>query len=253
MNANRKFSVTQLLSYSDLIKALSRSRLEGYSVQGDADSIDAVSRYVWNMRLASAFLPVLHLVEVSFRNALYVTGTHSTRNRRLTFRNRIACWLDAEENGVPLLEQGEVREVNAAAIRLGRDHRRKSAGHLVGQLTFGFWVQLCNAPYEQGRRSGPQLWPAAAAAFPGCPKKKRHREAIRRLFNDIRIFRNRALHHAPLWDQHLTVENERLLEALSWMNQDLSSAAQHHCAIARLISDGHAPHRDLAANLMRFG
>jgi len=109
------------------------------------------------MALAAAVTPVLHLVEVAFRNALYAAGVEATATRRLRWRT-VNCWLDAIPS---LLEPREERDVAEAVQRLGKSSRRHSPGHLVGQLGFGFWLRLCNRPYEHGRASGPQLWPAA--------------------------------------------------------------------------------------------
>ena len=49
------------------------------------------------------------------------------------------------------------------------DRDKRTAGHLVAQLTFGFWVRLGNAPYDHGNSLGPGLWPYAASRFRLCP------------------------------------------------------------------------------------
>ena len=69
------------VTYAAVCRSLSKERLGGYSLATDSDSVDAVSRYVWNMALCSALLPVLHVVEVAFRNALYSAGVESTGGR----------------------------------------------------------------------------------------------------------------------------------------------------------------------------
>src|SRR4051812_49141712 len=116
---------TATVSYAALCRGLSKERLAGYSLQSDNDSVDAVARYEWNMALVSAMLPVLHLVEVAFRNALYAAGVESTSARALK-AGRVPCWLDAQPS---ILERQEAAEVADAIVRLGRS-RRHTPGHL---------------------------------------------------------------------------------------------------------------------------
>ena len=68
-----------------------------------------------------------------------------------------------------LLQQGEANTVNEWIMRLGMSPARRPAGHLVAELNFGFWVRLCNAPYDHGNSLGPGLWPYAASRFRLCP------------------------------------------------------------------------------------
>ena len=170
-----------LLSYSALLLSLSRSRLSAYSLETDHDSTDAVARYAWNMALGAAFQPVLHLVEVALRNAIYDVGVQTTSARGFKARV-IPCWLDASPS---MLEHKEEHDVLEAVRRLGTNPRRHTPGHLVGQLGIGFWTRLCNRPYEHGRSGGPQLWPAAAKRFPNCPREKRNRADISNAFDDL--------------------------------------------------------------------
>jgi hypothetical protein len=142
------------VTYAAVCRGLSKERFAGYSLTTDSDSVDAVARYVWNMALCSALWPALHLVEVAFRNAIYAAGVEATAHRRLV-THTVPCWLDAQPS---LLQRAEERDVSEAIMRLGA-RRRHTPGHLVGQLGFGFWVRLCQRPYEQGNTSGPQLWP----------------------------------------------------------------------------------------------
>lgn len=64
-------------------------------------------------------------------------------------------------------------------------------------------------PYEQGNRGGPQLWPTATRAFPGCPKPKRNRSDIGGAFGELRDIRNDVTHHQPVWDRNPRKLNAR--------------------------------------------
>ena len=221
------------VSYAALCRSLSRERLAGYSLETDQDSADAVARYQWNLALASAMHPLLHLVEIAFRNAIFDAGVEA--NARRPYRTRvIPCWLDAVPS---LLAPREQADVDEAVLRLGNTPRRLTPGHLVSHLGFGFWVRLCNRPYEQGRAAGPQLWPTAAKRFPGCPRHLRTRPDLGRAYSDTRDFRNLIAHHQPIWDRNPVEAYASAVERLSWLNPSLAKAADE-LARVRAIHDG---------------
>jgi hypothetical protein len=215
-------ATSHAVSYRSLFRSLSQKRFAAYSLENDHDSVDAAARYLWNMALAAAITPALHLVEVSFRNAIYEVGCETTAGRHLK-TGTVPCWLDATPT---LLEPREEAEVTKAVFRLGRNPRRHTPGHLVGQLGFGFWVALCERPYEHGRASGPQLWPRAVKRFQNAPRQDRNRATIRGAMNDIREFRNLIAHHLPIWDRDPVHWHTRALDVLGWMNPNLAAVAR---------------------------
>lgn len=227
------------VTYAALCRSLSRERLAAYSLETDKDSIDAVARYQWNMVLAAAVTPVLHLVEVAFRNAVYAAGVQTTAGRPLKWRT-IPCWLDAIPS---LLEPREERDVAEAVMRLGKNPQRHTPGHLVGQLGFGFWLRLCNRPYEHGRASGPQLWPTATKYFPGCPRGSRNRADISRAFGEVRDFRNLVAHHQPIWDRDPLGHHRLALQRLGWLNPSLAAVAEELSTARKVYEDGYEPYR----------
>lgn len=237
------------LTYRALVRSLSPARLAAYSLDTDRDSIDCVSRYMWNLALAAALQTTLHVVEVTFRNALFEAGVQTTAGRSLRY-GRIACWLDARPS---LLQPKERAAVAEARKSLGRHRRRCTPGHLVARLGFGFWVRLCHAPYEQGNRGGPQLWPAATRAFPGCLKSKRNRADIGRAFGELRDIRNDVAHHQPVWDKNPPKLNTRALQLLGWMNPPMQQAVAHFSRVDTIYAVGPNVFRDDAAVVMCVG
>jgi hypothetical protein len=205
-----------------------------------------VARYQWNLALAAAVTPVLHLVEVAFRNAIYAAGVEATARRSLKWRI-VPCWLDATPS---LLEAREERDVFEAALRLGKDPQRHTPGHLVGQLGFGFWLRLCNRPYEHGRVTGPQLWPAAAKRFPHCPRISRNRTDISRAFSEVRDFRNLIAHHQPIWDRNPLGQHQAALSRLGWMNPSLAAVAAELSTVEAVYREGHEQYRPALARVL---
>lgn len=225
------------VTYSELCKNLSADRLAAYSIDTDHDSVDAVARYKWNMALGAAITPTLHLLEVAFRNALYEVGCSTTAGR-VKATNHVRCWLDASPS---FLAAGEERAVAEAIRHLGASRRK--AGHLVAQLTFGFWVRLCHRPYAHGRLSGARLWPAALSRFPGCPRRYRNQNDISDAFGKMRDFRNSVAHHQPVWDRKPVEVHERALELLSWLSQDLANVADQLSTVRTVYDSGPSAYR----------
>jgi hypothetical protein len=234
------------VSYAALCRSLSRERLAAYSLETDKDSIDGVARYQWNMALAAAVTPVLHLVEVAFRNAIYTAGIETTAGRQVKWRI-VPCWLDTTPT---LLETREERDVIEAVLRLGKNPRRHTPGHLIGELGFGFWLRLCNRPYEHGRSSGPQLWPAATKRFPHCPRSSRNRTDIGRAFAEVRDFRNLVAHHQPIWDRDPVGRHRLALELLGWMNPSLAAVAEELSTVETIFEEGHERYRTVLARVL---
>ena len=58
--------MTSSIEAWNLRYALERARLPG-----DIDELDAIARYVWNMAVCGHLYPVLHAVEITFRNQLH--------------------------------------------------------------------------------------------------------------------------------------------------------------------------------------
>lgn len=60
---------------SQIQLALSIERIGAYRLAEDQDSIEQITRYLWNLSLCEAFYPALHALEVAFRNSLYNAAT----------------------------------------------------------------------------------------------------------------------------------------------------------------------------------
>jgi hypothetical protein len=228
--------------------SLSEARLAAYSLTTDTDSSDAAARYLWNMALANALQSVLHVAEVAFRNAIYIAGEESTRALPLSF-GTVSCWLDS----VPSLLQPKEAEDVAAAVRdLGRNRpQRRTPGHLVSRLSFGFWVRMCQRPYEHGNLSGPRLWPhAITRRFAHAPSLKRNREAVFRHADRVREARNLVAHHQPVWDRNPVALETDAIDLISWMNPSIASAVRAASRVGRIASAGHGHYRALGEQLI---
>jgi hypothetical protein len=237
-----------LIAFKTAAFSLSHERLAAYSLDSDIDSGDAAARYLWNMALANALQSVLHVTEIAFRNALFIAGAEAAaRAGALTF-GTIPCWLDA----VPTLLQTKEAEDVAVVVRdLSRKPKRCTPGHLVSRMSFGFWVRLCQRPYEHGNVFGPKLWPyAITRRFANAPKAMRNREAVFRRADRIRDTRNMVAHHQPLWDADPVGRSNEALELIAWMNPNLARAVAQAASVDSVYAAGPRAYRALGEHLI---
>jgi hypothetical protein len=244
-------STTQpLISYAALERAFSAPRLQAYGKLTDRDETDKVARYIWNLALANAMQPVLHSLEVAFRNDVARAAARITATRKFETAD-IPSWLDAAPS---MLMEHERRKVLDAKERLGGDPRRWTEGHLIAMLDFGFWVALCRDSYADTRGEGPRLWPRARDhAFQKRPRSATTRAEVFHRFARIRKFRNRVAHHEPIWDRDYLVQHEYILESLSWISPRLAEALREMSPGPAVFHAGAEAYRPHAETLLGTG
>lgn len=220
---------TQVVSMAAIQRGMSAERIAKYyrkDSNGEVDGdVEAVARYLWNVALQSTLVPALHAAELTIRNAVFDASVR-VANWRGRSVQEINCWLDATPS---LLFRKEETAVADAKDHLRANPRSMTPGHLVAKLSFGFWVNLLNSAYEQGRTDGPALWPRGAKMFQGVPSAERNRVDLRRRFDAGRRFRNRVFHHEPIWDQEPARDYEHVLETLRHLNPGISRAVHSTC------------------------
>jgi hypothetical protein len=240
----------QVLSLAALTHALSAQRLDAYRTAADADELDGVARYMWNVALCSALQPAIHVLEVTFRNVLYAGSVKVLAGRKMAYAD-IRSWLDASPTLLMPREHAAVVRAKEQ-LRKRRHPRPVDAGDLLATLGFGFWTALCDAPYEQTRRAGPRLWPGILKhAFIFAPREVRSRPALMHRVDSIRELRNRISHHEPVWKLDLPAQHARILETLAWMNRTAEGFARAQCRIDRVYGEGPEAFRDHAERIFR--
>ena len=121
-----------MLSIEGLRSAFSEERLCAYALPDDADEVDGVARYLWNLALCSALHPALHTLEIAVRNRLFKISKRIVDETKLSF-DRVPCWLDAQPS---LLADRERRAVEKAKNTIRRHRRPMTEGRLVSALGF---------------------------------------------------------------------------------------------------------------------
>jgi hypothetical protein len=196
---------------SQLHRPLSQIRLETYRPPNGPD-IEMITNYFWDIALAEALLPALHGVELALRNSLHTQLSQVYGN---------PMWF--YQPGV--LEPGQLGQLAAALRQLAERRTQPTDGHIVAELTFGFWVALISDPYQQ-RLWQPNRYALLRNAFPNVAGLSR--QQIHRRYNLIRRdLRNRVFHYEAIWDRpNLQQEHQDILEAIRWISPDFERAVR---------------------------
>lgn len=185
----------------EMIRLLSVPRLSTYRVVSGGDLKAAVELYQWNLEISASLFAAIHYLEVALRN---------TVDAALTARyGGAGAWFDVV--GVPLSAgaRDQVRRAKASASRPGHV---VTQGHVVAELSFGFWGSFFAEAYSR------TLWrQCLRQAFPRARRGRLHSdlEAIRRV-------RNRIAHHEPLIGYDLAEEYRRVLRTAEQIDMRLA-------------------------------
>lgn len=190
-----------------LLKAFSKPRMASYLTAAGGDTSVAMRLYWWNVAVSATLYGPLHCLEVTLRNALHDELTR--------FHRRPDWWSCAplSRNGLRLVDGAREKcERNAVAPA--------SVDSIVAELSFGFWISLVSGArgYDRG------FWvPATHKAFPHY--RGRRADLHDALLSLVR-FRNRIMHHEPVFHRHLAADHAKIYRVLGYLSPELAVEAQ---------------------------
>jgi hypothetical protein len=210
---------------------LSEARLTPYLSAASGDLSLALARYYWNVELCRVFYPMLHALEIAFRNSL---DRAIVVNFPVRAYDHIPSWIDRQPRvAIHPGAEGQIQRAKEKLLQrdaytggLVKDHRRVH-GDLVASMSFGFWAGLLERAYEHPGIRGVWLWPDhARTVFPAAGGEPM--PALRSAFNQIRHFRNRVFHHEPVWPKRPSEPSPKerydaILTALRWLAPEQAS------------------------------
>lgn len=215
-------------------RALSSARLAPYYAIAQGDREFALQHYLWNARLAKAFLFPLQVAEVVTRNTMYnsLAAIHGPD------------WLTAQ----PFALAPE------SALSLSRALARLPANpmpdEIVAALTFDFWSNLFRKHYDP-------VWDAAALAltFPDAQGGVTRRQ-VQQLVAPINRLRNRIAHHEPIHQMAHRQELSRILELIGYCSTPVHDWTEKHTTVMAIVrspptSASSRPGRPLVATNLR--
>lgn len=95
------------------------------------------------------------------------------------------------------------KEIVDAKVRIAQRGHAPDGPRIIAALDLGFWTGLCNREYEQGVNTPAghvPLWPALFHHLGAAlPRDLRTRAVLSEYLGRVRLIRNRASHHEPLW------------------------------------------------------
>ncbi|MET7691046.1 hypothetical protein ABZT06_24220 [Streptomyces sp. NPDC005483] len=201
-----------------LLKAFSKPRMAAYLAAAGGDGMVAMRLYWWNVAASAALFGPLHCLEVTLRNAL-----HDVLVRE---HGRPDWWASA-----PLNRNG-LRLIDEARARGERDGRAPaSADDIVAELSFGFWISLVSGArgYDRG------FWvPTTRKAFP-CYSGRRA-DLHDSLLSLVR-FRNRIMHHEPVFHRHLAADHAKIYRVLGYLSPELAKEVQAMDRFPAVLAD----------------
>lgn len=194
-------------------QAISVKRLDAYRQSPTDDNTEIIARYVWNMHMCEALYPSLQCLEISLRNSLYNSITHSEGN---------VSWFSPRST---LLDRTEIDTLSKAENKLRQARKPIIPDRIIAELSFGFWTSLLSSKYEQ------TIWNRAAKlAFPQCPRSMRKRRLVAPRLHEIRHLRNRVFHYEPIWRQpNLCSQHAQIMETIEWISPEMKEIAGASC------------------------
>ena len=191
---------------NSLEASITRKRLAKYLAATGDDLDKALQLYEENTRLSEAFYSPLQAVEVCLRNKL---------NVQLSGR----FGSDWFQNGQPGFHPDSEQMIVDALRDLQHKPLPTDPDDVVAELKFAFWVGLIGPKYDS------TLWRQCLhRAF----LVRKPRSVIHGRFNALRRFRNRIMHHEPIFHRPLLQLHNELIDSIRWMCSDTSSWAAFH-------------------------
>ncbi|GAB17594.1 hypothetical protein GOEFS_036_00330 [Gordonia effusa NBRC 100432] len=263
IDGTRRVASTQPASsahdrHSRLLDRISGERVAPYSRIAQGHGRNTLAYYHWNTQLAAAYLELLSVAEVVFRN---------TVNEQLREWCRVRTgedvWLTSN-TALPYPLDKLFESVRQGAMSRARDaktvrdstpgHERTGSplteGDLLSQVTFGQWHGLF--PYKEGAAADPttngyrlRIWGEALhTAFPPDVNPG----DVRWLLFRLTYFRNRVAHHECIISPPLPPDRRHPLRArlrdvftlLRWIDPGIHEWASGSNRVSGLLNTGAA-------------
>ena len=198
--------------------SISADRFATYLTAAKGNERHALDLYLYNARLAKAFLYPLHVGEVTLRNAIdgVLQDLHG------------AAW-PTNRGFQAQLTQESLKSLTKALQRAGAIQPNPPRGQVVATLTFDFWSNLFRPDYDR------PLWQVnLRKALPHCLPRTTRAE-VQILVRDINFLRNRIAHHEPILSVNATRLHADIVRLVEMRNPSMSRWLRHHSTLSTVI------------------
>lgn len=246
-----------------LVELISKPRLSPYMRACNDNLSQAFELYAWNLELGASFYAPLAILEIVVRNAMHreltaLFGASWHRNEQfqrvgtkiIEARLSVVSGRPPQKASTDILTQpakidGKLRAERARKMGPTSPIGTKEApttDDIVASLDFGYWTSLLNRDVEN------TLYAAGLyKAFPHAPharKKKPHRAQIAEKLRDLRIFRNRVMHHEPLFNRKsIRKDLQSIIEVCGWIAPTAEEWVKHLSKVEATLETAPIPLR----------
>lgn len=224
--------------FAGIQRSISAERFSPY-INATAAPLDAAVIYYWNIALAEALYPTLAAFEIALRNTIHDSLTARQGGDEFWFR--------------AVLAPAHLREYAGTHARLIENGvANPTAGKIVSELKFWIWTQILSSLYHSTLWA-PNRTALLLTAFPNLPRIPNNRHYVYERCNDIRMLRNRVMHHEPIWQgmkfqrkraprATYTIEalHARIDEAIGWINPELQRSIRQFDRFGEVFTNGRA-------------
>ena len=195
----------------NLVSIFSPNRLNAYKFSRDDKDSVLLERYSYNIRISQAFYPILSILEIALRNKINNAIDQTLK----------PDWLLAEINKQDILKDKEYKNLIAAKNKLERSNKSITKGHLMAELSFGFWIHLCTKSYKTKLWHTKNFFRTVFKNYPNMSQFDKMSSIYPVLKQSLEI-RNRIFHHEIIITNQIGIENiyNKMKELLFYIDED---------------------------------
>jgi len=210
------------LHIANLRGDLSPERLLRYErLSSRAGLPGALALYDWDVRLSGAFFEEIHYLEVVLRNALATRLTDMNGGNSEWFKR--SDWFTDKS----------FSDITDALWRLDKRRKPKTSGHVISELSLGFWRFLTAARYHQ------LFWQKTNGfhqAFPGLSDALHHRGDVYDIVQELNLLRNRIAHHQSILERDHLADHATIVQLVGWISPDSAMLLTMVGRVPRLVA-----------------
>jgi hypothetical protein len=212
---------------SNLAALVHSERFAPFLSKSSGNVAEAMNLYAWNIEISAAFWGVYHMFEITYRNAIH---------QQLEVHTGISDWWNSSLR--PKIHQSELDTIDRAIADASKNHANPqtlitapafTAGHIVAELSLGFWVILLANKYHAS------LWTGnLEKSFPLYTGKRNdlHKNLVR-----LTRLRNRIAHHEPVIDRDLNVDQMYLLAVINYIDPNVRQWVDLHSRVNSVLAN----------------
>lgn len=190
------------LDYPTLERYLSAQRLETYLRMAHNDHRKAIELYQLNIEKSQIFYARMHWLEIGLRNAM---------NQQLS-RQYGSEWYD---NPHIDMNDKDKSQIKAAKDNLQKDQKPLTNSNVIAQLSFGFWVNLFNYPYDT-------LWRHCLRRTFAMHSNPIERKHLSKRLHPLLKLRNRIAHYEPILGYDLPALEQDMIDIIHWIEPNIT-------------------------------